>query len=53
MNGEFEELVQRYLEGTASAEEVRLVDEQIQRDPSAQRPCFRWLRWRWTFADCW
>jgi ferric-dicitrate binding protein FerR (iron transport regulator) len=36
MNPEFQDLIDRYLDGAASAEEVRRVDELIRREPSAR-----------------
>jgi ferric-dicitrate binding protein FerR (iron transport regulator) len=36
MNFEFQDLIDRYLDGAASAEEVRRVDELIRREPSAR-----------------
>lgn len=41
MNAELQELIERYLDGSASAEEVRQVDEWIQRDPSAPEALFQ------------
>ncbi len=41
MNARFEELMGRYLDGSASADEVRQLDEWIQRDPAAQEDLFQ------------
>ena len=41
MNAEFEELMERYLDGSASADEVRQVDERIRQDPAAQEALFQ------------
>ena len=41
MRPEFQELLERYLDGSTSAEEVREVDEAIRQDPSAREALFQ------------
>ncbi|MGD0896707.1 MAG: FecR domain-containing protein [Thermoguttaceae bacterium] len=41
MNHECQELLDRYLDGSASAEECRQIDQWIRRDPSAREALFR------------
>ena len=41
MNADFDELMGRYLDGAASADEVRQVDERIRQDPSAREALFQ------------
>ncbi len=41
MKAEFQELMDRYLDGSASAEEIRKVDEWLRRDPSARETLFQ------------
>ncbi|MGA2257782.1 MAG: hypothetical protein ABSG53_24225, partial [Thermoguttaceae bacterium] len=41
MNAGFEELMGRYLNGSASADEVRQVDERIRTDPAAREALFQ------------
>ena len=46
MNPEYEELIERYLEGSATAEEVQRVDELVRSDSTARQCSWAPRQWK-------